>query len=92
MFVVNLFLYFQLIVSFSSKNNYENKNKKIYIYDWPEYLIDLWPNLTESTRDMKLTSKLNYGVGSLLNETIGMFDTFQFGLIFFFLFFFFFLF
>lgn len=54
-------------------------NRKFYIYDWPETLVNLWPNIKESTADMKVTSSLNYGTGMILNETIGMYDTFQFG-------------
>ena len=54
--------------------------KKYFVYDWPENLVNLWPTLEESTSDMKVTSHLHYGTGSLLNESIGMFDSFQFGL------------
>jgi hypothetical protein len=56
-----------------------NQQRKYFVDDWPENLVNLWPSLKESTPDMKVTSHLNYGTGSLLNESIGMFDSFQFG-------------
>jgi hypothetical protein len=56
--------------------------KKYYIYDWPESLVNLWPTMQQSTSELKVTSHLNYGTGSLVDPSIGMFDAFQYGLLF----------
>jgi hypothetical protein len=56
-----------------------SNHRRYFVYDWPENLVNLWPSLAKSTADLKVTSHLNFGAGSLLNESIGMFDSFQFG-------------
>lgn len=53
---------------------------RIYVYDWPGYLIDIWPNMTRSSDDMKLNAKDNFGTGAILNASIGLHETFQFSM------------
>jgi len=78
LFIINL-----SIISINA-DNVENSNKRyFYIYDWDKALDDVWPpagaklhvksGYNHDFRD-------NYGAGRMLDEKVGLFQTWQFSL------------
>mmetsp|Transcript_23113 Transcript_23113/g.33859 ORF Transcript_23113/g.33859 Transcript_23113/m.33859 type:complete len:451 (-) Transcript_23113:51-1403(-) len=57
-----------------------SQGKYFYIYDWPDELTNLWPNVTKSTADLTTTASLYHGAGAILDSNIGLHETFQFAL------------
>jgi hypothetical protein len=56
-----------------------DQKRKFYIYPWPDSILDLWPKIAQSTDDLHLTSSLNYGAGEIVDQSLGIYNTFQFG-------------
>jgi hypothetical protein len=52
-----------------------------YVYEWPTQNLDLWPVTNHSTGDYIPYYRENNGSGPILNQTIGLHHTFQFGIV-----------
>eukprot|EP00605_Chrysophyceae_sp_TOSAG23-4_P001011 GSChrysophyteH1.ASY1.ANO1.1112.1 assembled CDS len=61
----------------------EPKDRKFYIYDWPEYIDNVWPpddSILHERSAYNFDFRPNNGAGKLLNEELGLFQTWQFSL------------
>ena len=74
-----LFVYLIVCALISSLNG----QKYFYIYDWDNALNDVWPpegHELHPTSGYNHDFRDNFGNGKLLNEEVGLFQTWQFSL------------
>ena len=57
--------------------------KYFYVYDWPEYIDDVWPPMDGQLHEKSAYNhdfRANNGAGRILNSEFGLFQTWQFSL------------
>jgi hypothetical protein len=54
---------------------------KYYIYEWNSSITDSWPTTNKATGDYLPYFRQNFGTGPIINQTVGLHHTFQFGML-----------
>lgn len=71
----------EIAISFLKSKN-DKDIKLFYIYDWKDEIIDRWPRSYSSNGRLGIEEKFkaNFGIGNVIDDYIGLFDTHQYSL------------
>ena len=74
------FIYIILVCLFAAIRS-SHVYSMFYVYEWPEKLTNSWPSsVSSNNKEFSMEFYSNFGAGPLINESKGLYKTFQYGI------------